>query len=288
MNQGIYAIGSATIASVPYGVNGIPLPSIISVLVVGGGGGGGGGLFSGNPNFRGAAGGAGGFIESLYIISLGTSYTVTIGAGGSGSHATGLKGGDSLFSTFTAVGGGGGGGFYYSANGNTPSYWNSSMGGIGGSGGGAAITGNMPVANSIGGRAILGQGNVGGSGFYSATGPVHFVGGAGGAGSAGGNASSGGNGTAGTGKASTLNNVTYAAGGSLSSGANASVNTGNGGNNNGSTTFNGTNGGSGVIVVRFNNALNIRLGVGLTYASIISGSDRIITITAGTGTVTFF
>lgn len=284
MNQGIYSIGNQTIASVPYGVNGIPLPSIISVLVVGGGGGGGGGVSAGNPNYRGAAGGAGGFIESLFIISLRTIYTITIGAGGSGSSATGLKGGDSLFATFTAVGGGGGGGYYYNANGNTPSYWNSSMGGIGGSGGGAAVTNGMLVTNSIGGRSILGQGNAGGSGFSAS----FFVGGAGGAGSAGGNASSGGHGTAGTGKASTLNNVTYAAGGSLASGANASANTGNGGNNNGSTTFNGTNGGSGVVVLRFNNALNIRLGVGLTYTSITSGSDRIITITAGTDTVTFF
>jgi hypothetical protein len=284
MNQGIYGVGAAAIANMPYGVNGIPLPSIISVLVVGGGGGGGGGVGSGNPNYRGAAGGAGGFIESSFIVSLGNSYTITIGAGGSGSFATGLKGGDSLFATFTAVGGGGGGGYYYSANGNTPSYWNSSMGGIGGSGGGAGITGGMTTANSTGGRAILGQGNVGGSGFGSS----FFVGGAGGAGSAGGNASSGGHGTAGIGKASTLNNITYAAGGSLASGSNASANTGNGGNNNRATTFSGTNGGSGIIVVRFNNALNIRLGVGLTYTSITSGSDRIITITAGTDTVTFF
>jgi len=288
MNQGIYAIGSATIASVPYGINGVPTPTSVRVLVVGAGGGGGGGVFSGNPNYRGAAGGAGGFIESSFIVSLGTSYTITIGAGGSGSSATGLKGGDSSFATFTAVGGGGGGGYYYSANGNTPSYWNSSMGGIGGSGGGAGITNGMLVAHSIGGRPILGQGNAGGSGFYSATGPVYFVGGAGGASSAGGDASSGGHGTAGTGKVSTLNNITYATGGSLASGANASANTGNGGNNDGSTNFYGTNGGSGVIVVRFNNALNIRLGVGLTYTSITSGSDRIITITAGTDTVTFF
>ena len=285
MNQGIYPIGNATIASVPYGVNGIPFPTTIKALVIGGGGGAGGGVFSGSPNYRGAPGGAGGFIESLFIISLGTDYTISIGAGGAASGATGLKGTDSSFATFTAVGGGGGGGFYYSANGNTPSYWNSSMGGIGGSGGGAGITGGMLVANSTGGRAILGQGNVGGSGFYSATGPVLFVGGGGGAGSAGSSASVSGHGAAGAGKVSTINNRTYSTGGGVNSGT-GTANSGNGGGT--ASTNSSTNGGSGVVVLQFANSLNIKLGVGLTYTSITSGSDRIITITAGTDTVTFF
>jgi hypothetical protein len=40
--------------------------------------------------------------------------------------------------------------------------------------------------------------------------------------------------------------------------------------------------------LKFNSALNITIGVGLTYSSTISGSDRIVTITAGTDTVSFY
>jgi hypothetical protein len=40
-------------------------------------------------------------------------------------------------------------------------------------------------------------------------------------------------------------------------------------------------------VLRFAAVLNITLGAGLTYTSTTSGSDRIITITAGTDTVAF-
>jgi hypothetical protein len=43
-----------------------------------------------------------------------------------------------------------------------------------------------------------------------------------------------------------------------------------------------------VIVLRFNSALGISLGAGLTYSSTTSGTDRVITITQGTDTVTFF
>jgi hypothetical protein len=46
-------------------------------------------------------------------------------------------------------------------------------------------------------------------------------------------------------------------------------------------------GGSGVVVIRFSAGLNIRLGAGLTYTAGSIGGDKLITITAGTDTVTF-
>jgi hypothetical protein len=39
--------------------------------------------------------------------------------------------------------------------------------------------------------------------------------------------------------------------------------------------------------MRFSALLNVSLGAGLTYTSIPLGNERIITITAGTDTVTF-
>jgi hypothetical protein len=42
-----------------------------------------------------------------------------------------------------------------------------------------------------------------------------------------------------------------------------------------------------VVVIRCNAALGVSLSAGLTGSSAISGADQIVTITAGTGTVTF-
>jgi hypothetical protein len=69
------------------------------------------------------------------------------------------------------------------------------------------------------------------------------------------------------------------------------VNTGGGGGGGGGTTGAGTtgsSGGSGVIVLRFPNTMNIRIGTGLSSVITTLGSDIIVTITAGTDTVTFF
>jgi hypothetical protein len=63
------------------------------------------------------------------------------------------------------------------------------------------------------------------------------------------------------------------------------VNTGRGGG--AGFTTNGASGGSGIVLLRFNATLGITLGIGLTYSSSNVGSDRIITITAGTDTVIF-
>ena len=112
------------------------------VLVVAGGGGGGSG--------RGGGGGAGGLIyNSNFSLMAGTSYPVTVGAGG----AAEANGSNSVFSILTAIGGGRGG----SHNGDPAVTTNNGQNG--GSGGGAAI--NYYGNTFAGGNASVGQGNNG-------------------------------------------------------------------------------------------------------------------------------
>ena len=164
MNQGIYALGSATIASMPYGVNGVPSPTTVRALVVGGGGGSGYGYSS---QRAGGGGGGGGVVEARFIAEINATYAITVGGGGTGStiyYGQATSGTFSTFANLIAIGGG-----------------------------------------------------------------------------AGGNANS----------------------------------------------SSGTNGGSGVVVLRFANSLIIRISVGLAYTSQTIGGDRLITFTAGTGTVSW-
>jgi len=120
----------------------------ISYLTIAGGGG-------GSPsvsNVIGGGGGAGGYLASTTSFSPGTTYTITVGAGG----ASGTRGANSsIGGAVIAIGGGAGG----------------NSGGSGGSGGG----------NN--GSGTVGQGNAGGSAVPGA------AGGGGGAGAVGGNAS---------------------------------------------------------------------------------------------------
>jgi hypothetical protein len=107
--------------------------NVVPVTIYMGAGGGGGGVTTGHSgwgSFRGAGGGAGGFISgSGDLFYPGVSYSVTIGAGGSGQST----GGDTTVaiheSTLTCKGGGRGG----NGSGNTAG---SGGGGNGGSGGG--------------------------------------------------------------------------------------------------------------------------------------------------------
>lgn len=124
----------------------------VEVLVVGGGGAGGGSTVSLQC---GGGGGAGGVrYNASYPVSAGTSYTVTVGAGGTGS--TGMDNGDdSVFGTITATGGGAGGDRNHAGN----------NGGSGGGGGLATTTeyaggsGNTPSTSPS-------QGNSGARSFY--------------------------------------------------------------------------------------------------------------------------
>lgn len=218
-----------------------------SVLVIAGGAGGG---YNG-----GGGGGAGGVVSSDFALTVGTAYTVTIGAGGagepSGNTLPGANGSISRFGTFYATGGGGGGSYV--------------MAGVtGGSGGGGA--GNP---SSAGGSAISGQGFAGGTGNTDFA--TYGTGGGGGGASAAGAAatSSGGAGGAGVSSSITGSAVTYGGGGGggasggrpvgaggaggggaggqqgTSNGTAGTANTGGGGGGGGS----GGNGGSGKVII---------------------------------------
>ncbi len=233
----------------------------IDYLVVGGGGGGGANV--------GGGGGAGGFRTATAIaVTLGTAYTVTVGAGGAGGvvSVNGTAGSDSTFNSTTSTGGGYGA--YYG-----------NVGGNGGSGGGggsfnggtrAGGSGNTPSTSPS-------QGNNGGTGD-NGSGSQNAGGGGGGASAVGATSTSatgvGGAGGAGTANSYSGSSVTYAggggAGGSVSGGAGGSggggagatattpaavagtANTGGGGGG-GSTsvTVNGAAGGSGVVIIRY-------------------------------------
>lgn len=143
------------------------------ILIIGGGGSGCTSTFYQG----GGGGGAGGVLYSTgQSLTSGTSYAVTVGAGGvapvaDNSDLSGRPGNNSSFASLIAIGGGAGGG---------------GDGGSGGSGGGG---GSQPQATSGGlaGSGTVGQGNAGGKGFWSGS----YGAGGGGAGASAANASSG-------------------------------------------------------------------------------------------------
>ena len=251
----------------------------VDFLVVAGGGGGGG--------YSGGGGGAGeikstttyGGSETPLNASLGTAYTVEVGAGGSGISGTygnlsGNNGANSKFgivgSEINSIAGGGGG-----STGATSPYYNGQNGGSGGGGGFIGTGGNGSGGIATG----TGEGNNGGVSFYSASGNPSSGGGGGGAGSSGfaGTSGAGGNGGSGLSNSITGLSVTYAGGGGAgvnvtgtggsggsSIGGNGAVgnggiggngtdNTGSGGGGAGGgngTGFSG-NGGSGIVILRY-------------------------------------
>ena len=143
-----------------------PTPSLntdIEYLLVAGGGAGGGGTYNSG------GGGAGGLLSSsLASVQSGSSFTVTVGAGGTGAATQGNEGTNSTIAgstitTITSIGGGGGG-----SHSDNPY-----SGTDGGSGGGGT------QGTGAGGSGTVGQGN-NGTGLWYGTG-----GGGGGAGEAG-------------------------------------------------------------------------------------------------------
>jgi hypothetical protein len=73
----------------------------VAATCIGGGGG-------GNGNWE-VPGGEGGYALGFFTVSPGTTYTVTIGAGGAGQPFQGSSGGTSSFGSFVSATGGGGG-----------------------------------------------------------------------------------------------------------------------------------------------------------------------------------
>ena len=256
-------------------------------LVVGGGGG-------GQSASYGAGGGAGGYRTSYndsnvsaLTFNPGTNYTITVGAGGgAGSNGgqSAIEGAD-ITNIYSAGGGtagqnGGSGGGVTSGTpgqGNTPNvtpaqgHDGESNGSLGGAGGGASEAGGTQLARR------------GGNGLEnSITGTATYY-----AGGGGGGANTGPN-----------FNQPFGQGG-LGGGGQSGTNTGSapntgGGGGGGNWTGNsdpsqqsGKPGSSGIVVLRYPNTKTVAIGNGLTGSTSTSGSDKITTFTAGTGTISF-
>lgn len=252
-------------------------------LVVAGGGAGGFG------DGGGGGGGAGGLLTGSTTVPIGSSYTITIGAGGAGKSSTnkGDNGTNSSALSFTATGGGGGGG------------GNGSTGNNGGSGGGGG--GFNGSSGAAGGTGTIGQGNNGGTGV----GGSFLGGGGGGAGAVGAPATTTGNGGNGTASSISGASVTYAGGGGgggfnshgtggtggggggftgngAGSAVNGTANTGGGGGGVNAPTGSSGNGGSGIVIISV--PVGVLVGaVGGTHT--VSGGNDIWTFTtSGTWT----
>jgi hypothetical protein len=260
-------------------------------LVVAGGGGG------GFP--AGGGGGAGGLLTNSTLLSVGTTYSFTVGAGGTGgivgSSTLPTIGTNSVMSgagltTITSFGGGYGG----SGGGST------GIGSSGGSGGGAGNNGSAASGSSgTSGQGFAGGNNTGATPYPS--------GGGGGSGAAGSNGSGSASGAGGAGTVSSItgSSVTYAGGGGgagTSQGASAgaggaggggagggagvagTTNTGGGGGGaSNAAAYNGGAGGSGVVIIAVPYANYTGTTTGLptvTTVTSFSGTYKILTFTA--------
>jgi hypothetical protein len=260
--------GSITIA------NSAPYPVSASYLLVAGGGAGGG--------YVGGGGGAGGLLSGTTSLNVGTTYSVVVGAGGTGATTgQGAAGSNSTGFSLTAIGGGGGG-FRGATN----------AGASGGSGGGGAFI------SGAGGAGTSGQGNAGGT-HNGANGAASGGGGASAAGAA--NTGSGGAGGAGSASSITGSSVTYAGGGGGGSDQASAGSGGSGGGGNGSYTgvggagtanlggggggggtptgFAGGSGGSGVVILSVLSSQYTGTTTGSPTVT-TSGSNTILTFTA--------
>jgi hypothetical protein len=236
----------------------------VQALIVAGGGGGGSDL--------GGGGGAGGVVYDNSIpVTPGQTYPIVVGQGGTTTADAGNNGQNSNFANIIAIGGGGGG-----------SGVSTNAGRAGGSGGGARVNrSSMP-----GGSGAYAQGNSGGGALNLAAGTGYGAsGGGGGAGGAGANGSQNAEGSAGTGNggiglAYTISGTsTYYGGGGAGAGVvgtsytpqgglggggggvlsssipglNATANTGGGGGGggNGYLGGQGSQGGSGIVILRW-------------------------------------
>ena len=227
----------------------------IEYLVVGGGGGGaavggGGGAGGYRCSVVGENSGGGASAEPRLSVTAGTSYVVTVGAGGAGNGTDGpaaFVGSSSAFGPISAAGGGAGAGFATNAlpggsgggSRNGSGAQGSGVTGQGfsggfsfGGGGGASAAG----ANGNGGTT----GGVGGNGVVSSiTGAATTRAGGGGSGSVGNSNAAGGTGGGGTGH-------TFSSAGAANFGGG-----GGGGNFTDNSARTGSAGGSGVVIIRY-------------------------------------
>jgi len=263
---------------------------LVEYLIVAGGAGGGAG--------SGGGGGAGGLLTGQFQILTGVSYTLSIGAGGSGGlsrNSLPTNGSNSSAFGLTATGGGYGAGAPCSGL-----LYNANSGGSGGGGGhwcppaysaasgiaGQGFGGGSAVINAGGGgggaggpggnNTIIYVGGFGGIGTQSSiTGQTLYYSGGGGGGGAG-PGGTGGGGTGGSG------NDTF-----VDPTKNGQTNTGGGagGGNLHAGSLSG-NGGSGVVVVAYPDTYPaLIIGVGLTYNQPTRSGYRVYRFTAGAGTI---
>ena len=226
-----------------------------NILTIGGGGGGG----------DGGGGGAGGYQYNVSYTILNGNYNVTIGSGGLGykqvvSNSTNsTNGGNSVFNNITAIGGGAGGtntvsnGFNGGSGGGGAGYLNTIYGlgsqgynggtGEGGTYYGSAGGGGAGGSGANGGSAGPKSGGAGGVGLQSSINGtlVYYAGGGGGGSNDFGENSGGGNGGGGNGGANDI----------LSTGGVDGLGGGGGGGANLVNFYNGENGGSGVVIIRY-------------------------------------
>jgi len=164
----------------------IPNTRLFADYLVIAGGGGSGASGAGAGGLRSTLGISGGAAspESQIQLLPGTSYSVVVGAGGSGSSngqsSNGSNGNNSSFGTITAIGGGGG----ITSGG---SQLNTGLTGGSGSGGYGGGDGTSNGSSAPGGSGTLGQGYAGGSSAPKAS-ATSSSGGGGGAGAVGANA----------------------------------------------------------------------------------------------------
>ncbi|MCH8519676.1 MAG: hypothetical protein LAT82_02880, partial [Nanoarchaeota archaeon] len=277
----VQAFNSSTMWNVPFGV------TQVDVLLVGGGGG--GGAHTGFSNAAGGAGGAGGLIfEENVIIDFTISQNIVIGEGGAGVDAQnvpGGNGGDTIAFNLTALGGGGG--ILTSATDNTPANNGGSGGGgrqnpagiatqpssiwggfgndgarnsqdLGGGGGGGAGTRPSDISSDDGGDG--GEGLYFGDIFGDNFGDNGWFAGGGGGGGRDGAIGIGGIGGGGNGSSQR----------DLIVPTNGMPNTGGGGGG-GSSAHAGADGGSGVVIIRFQDPPN-NLNINQQPQNSISGS----------------
>lgn len=120
----------------------------VDILLVGGGGGA-GGAFNGEGAAAGGAGG-GGVLQTPLSVTAGASYTVTIGAGGSGGTSAPTAGGHGSPSSFGSLLTSFGGGASSASNGTSPATPSNKIASTGGEG-----TGNGYIAGRGGGAGQL-------------------------------------------------------------------------------------------------------------------------------------
>lgn len=262
----------------------------VEYLVIAGGGGSRGTNTGNSPDYGRGGGGAGGYrssvsgessgggasAESVFEADLDTAYTVTVGAGGNDTN-----GSNSVFSTITSIGGGfigdnGGSGGGADWTDGSPGNGTSGQGFSGGANHAQSLSGGGGGAGEAGSTDANGYGGDGVS--SSITGSAVFRAGGGGGGGAG--VGSGGNGGGGDGGAD----------GGDNDGENGVANTGGGaggGYTDGPGTTDGGNGGSGVVILRYPSDYTITIGAGLTGSETTVGANKVATITAGTGNVSW-